>query len=187
MQVLHKQALPFMMRRLKEDVLDELPPKTTQDYYCELSPLQRKLYDDFLKDQQLGDLNEQNKGHVFQSLQYLRLVCNHPSLVLRPQNPQFAALSEKYNVTRKDLTNINLSAKLPALKSLLLDCGIGASDDASILAPHRVLIFCQLRTMIEIIERDLFREHMPSVTYLRLDGTVPAAKVWLVMFEFDFV
>lgn len=34
------QVLPFIMRRMKEDVLKELPPKIIQDYYCDLSPLQ---------------------------------------------------------------------------------------------------------------------------------------------------
>jgi len=37
---LHKQVLPFLLRRLKTDVLKDLPPKIIQDYYCELSPLQ---------------------------------------------------------------------------------------------------------------------------------------------------
>lgn len=36
---------------MKEDVLDDLPPKITQDYYCELSPLQEQLYEDFSKSQ----------------------------------------------------------------------------------------------------------------------------------------
>lgn len=44
METLHKQVLPFVLRRLKEDVLDDLPPKIIQDYYCDLSPLQVCLY-----------------------------------------------------------------------------------------------------------------------------------------------
>lgn len=40
MESLHRQVLPFILRRLKEDVLQDLPPKIIQDYYCELSPLQ---------------------------------------------------------------------------------------------------------------------------------------------------
>ena len=40
MEALHKQTLPFLLRRVKEDVLQDLPPKIIQDYYCELSPLQ---------------------------------------------------------------------------------------------------------------------------------------------------
>ena len=40
MESLHRQVLPFLLRRMKEDVLQDLPPKIIQDYYCELSPLQ---------------------------------------------------------------------------------------------------------------------------------------------------
>lgn len=38
-----------MLRRNKSDVLKDLPPKIIQDYYCELSPLQKLLYEDFAK------------------------------------------------------------------------------------------------------------------------------------------
>lgn len=64
MEALHRQVLPFLLRRMKEDVLDDLPPKITQDYYCELSPLQEQLYEDF------------SKSQAHQTLQ-----------VTRPQNP----------------------------------------------------------------------------------------------------
>lgn len=57
MEALHRQALPFLLRRMKEDVLQDLPPKITQDYYCELSPLQEQLYEDFAR------------SHAHQSLQ----------------------------------------------------------------------------------------------------------------------
>ena len=43
MKALHRQVLPFLLRRLKEDALQDLPPKIIQDYYCELSPLQVSL------------------------------------------------------------------------------------------------------------------------------------------------
>ena len=44
-----RQCLPFMLRRQKSDVLADLPPKIIQDYCCELSPLQKMLYEDFAK------------------------------------------------------------------------------------------------------------------------------------------
>src|SRR6202041_265039 len=41
------QALrPFILRRTKDQVARELPAKTEQTIYCELEPLQRKLYDE---------------------------------------------------------------------------------------------------------------------------------------------
>ena len=39
--------MPFLLRRTKDDVLADLPPKIIQDRYCDLSPLQLRLYDRF--------------------------------------------------------------------------------------------------------------------------------------------
>ena len=47
MEALHRQTLPFLLRRMKEDVLKDLPPKIIQDYYCELSRLQVEAIWDF--------------------------------------------------------------------------------------------------------------------------------------------
>ena len=91
---MHKQVLPFLLRRLKEDVLNDLPPKIIQDYCCDLSDLQKQLYDAYASSQaklsaevavQKGEngADSPEQKHVFQSLQYLRKICNHPALVLR--------------------------------------------------------------------------------------------------------
>ncbi len=67
-------------------------------------------------------------------------------------------------------------------RELLHECGIGVTSKTaqdkselveSVVCQHRVLIFCQMKTMLDIIEQDLFKAHMPSVTYMRLDGSVP--------------
>ncbi|CAB4066569.1 BTAF1 [Lepeophtheirus salmonis] len=132
---LHRQILPFVLRRMKEDVLKDLPPKITQDYYCDLSPLQIRLYEEYTLKQKLDDLD----GNI----------CNHPKLV-----------SNELSVTQSQ--DISVAAKLPALKELLLECGIGiveGEDNQLCLA--------------NIVENDLLKNLMPSVTYLRLDGSVP--------------
>lgn len=39
--------MPFLLRRTKEEVLSDLPEKIIQDRYCDLSPVQLKLYEQF--------------------------------------------------------------------------------------------------------------------------------------------
>ncbi|XP_032595951.1 TATA-binding protein-associated factor 172 [Drosophila grimshawi] len=181
MEALHRQVLPFLLRRVKEDVLTDLPPKITQDLLCELSPLQLRLYEDFsnkhLKDclDKLDDTeNLGTKSHIFQALRYLQNVCNHPKLVLRqPSDDLSSSVAAQLALTNSTLDDIEHSAKLPALKQLLLDCGIGVQTES--VSQHRALIFCQLKAMLDIVEHDLLRKHLPRVTYLRLDGSVPAS------------
>ncbi|CAG0923265.1 unnamed protein product [Notodromas monacha] len=186
LEALHRQMLPFLLRRMKTDVLEDLPPKITQDYYCELSPLQQKLYESFAKSQTCKDLGDvlsteeeetkkPNVIHVFQALQYLKKVCNHPKLVLNDQHPEKEAVAEYLSQKNSRIDDINHAAKLPALKQLLNDCGIGCETEA-VVSEHRALIFCQLKSMMDIIECDLFKKYMPEVTYLRLDGSVPPAQ-----------
>ncbi|KAK8401952.1 hypothetical protein O3P69_001209 [Scylla paramamosain] len=196
MEALHRQTLPFLLRRVKEDVLSDLPPKITQDYYCELSPLQEELYEDFARTQASQSISDTLRSssrswedtspsskpqhtHIFQALQYLRKVCNHPKLVLKARHPEYERITAKLKSCNSSLSDISHAAKLPALKQLLLDCGIGTSGNGSngdgvIVSQHRALIFCQLQGMLDIIEHDLLKAHLPSVTYLRLDGAVPA-------------
>ncbi|KAK6487599.1 TATA-binding protein-associated factor 172-like [Huso huso] len=206
MEALHRQVLPFLLRRMKEDVLQDLPPKIIQDYYCNLSPLQIQLYEDFAKSRAKVDLddtlspatapqeNEQPKlkpaGHVFQALQYLRKLCNHPALVLMPQHPEHKRITEQLAAQRTTLRDIQHAPKLSALKQLLLDCGLGNGGTTeggteAVVAQHRILIFCQLKSMLDIVEHHLLKAHLPSVTYLRLDGSVPAGQRHSIVSRFN--
>lgn len=133
MEALHRQVLPFILRRVKEDVLTDLPPKITQDLLCELSPLQQRLYEDFSRthlnsedlNECLQSYNRTSKGdgnsvtkrtHIFQALRYLQSVCNHPKLVLTKHHPEFKTIQDELAGSHKSLNDIENAAKLPALK-----------------------------------------------------------------------
>jgi hypothetical protein len=74
---------------------------------------------------------------------------------------------------------------------LLLDCGIGttaassSSNEDSATSQHRVLIFCQLKQMLDIVEHDLLRTLMPTVTYMRMDGSTEPSKRHAVVQTFN--
>ncbi|KAG6818211.1 hypothetical protein H0H87_000116 [Tephrocybe sp. NHM501043] len=209
LEALHKQVLPFLLRRLKEDVLHDLPPKIIQDYYCELSELQKHLYDDFSQSKARlsaeGAIQANQSGqqqHVFQSLQYLRKLCNHPALVLNKDKNAIDAALSRVGGSPEGLSDIHHAPKLLALRQLLMDCGIGnvsvavpesgkselidtVEDSSSAFSQHRVLIFCQMKQMLDIIESDLFKKLMPSVTYMRLDGSTESSKRHAVVQTFN--
>ncbi|GBL97094.1 TATA-binding protein-associated factor 172, partial [Araneus ventricosus] len=202
MEALHRQVLPFLLRRMKEDVLKDLPPKIIQDYYCELSPLQVRLYEDFRKSRakqcvdnalvEGENANTSGTSHIFQALQYLRKVCNHPKLVLSPNHPEFDSVSKELKEQNSSLKDINHAAKLCALRQLLQDCGIGissptteSSEPTPVVNQHRALIFCQLKGMLDILENDLLKSLMPSVSYLRLDGSIPPGQRHSVVHKFN--
>jgi TATA-binding protein-associated factor len=125
LEALHKQVLPFLLRRLKEDVLNDLPPKIIQDYYCELSDVQKQLYDKF-GNSQAGQTVEaevqstkadNGQKHVFQSLQYLRKLCNHPALVLKDDKAATAKAFSDAGISGKpNLSDIEHAPKLLALR-----------------------------------------------------------------------
>ncbi|KAI1143732.1 hypothetical protein F5Y05DRAFT_407138 [Hypoxylon sp. FL0543] len=187
-EALHKQVLPFLLRRLKEEVLDDLPPKILQNYYCDLSDLQRKLFEDFTKRQgrklteEASRDDKEAKHHIFQALQYMRKLCNSPALVMTPSN-------KLYEDTQRFLAKQGTSVedpvhapKLTALKDLLIDCGIGIEGTDSNdplyqpIKPHRALIFCQMKEMLDMVQNTVLKRMLPSVSYLRLDGSVEANK-----------
>lgn len=174
---------------MKEDVLSDLPPKITQDYYCDLSPVQTELYEDFARSQaEAGqEGSSSTPTHVFQALQYLKKVCNHPRLVLTKDHPSYDTIvSKQLGGNIENLIQIEHAAKLTALKQLLVDLGIASSEETeSVVAQHRALIFCQLKTMLDIVETDLLRPHLPSVSYLRLDGSVPANQRHSIVSKFN--
>jgi len=187
---LHKQVLPFLLRRLKEEVLNDLPPKILQNYYCDLSELQRKLFDDFTRKESkslhelAGSGDKEAKQHIFQALQYMRKLCNSPALVMKEGHKQYAATQALLAKDNSSLKDIKHAPKLTALRDLLVDCGIGteAADPGGVptadqaVSQHRALIFCQMKEMLDMVESTVLKKMLPSVTFSRLDGSVEASK-----------
>lgn len=68
-------------------------------------------------------------------------------------------------------------------RQLLIDCGIGNWDVS--INQHRALIFCQSKAMLDIVENDLLKKHLPAVSYLRLDGSVPAGSRHEIVTKFN--
>lgn len=192
-EALHKQVLPFLLRRLKEEVLDDLPPKILQNYYCDLSDLQKKLFDDFAKKEKkvltdnASSDSKEAKQHIFQALQYMRKLCNSPSLVVKEDHKQYASIQASLQRQGSNLRDVSHAPKLTALRDLLVDCGIGTdpAEDSNYVSPHRALIFCQMKEMLDIVANDVLRKLLPSVQYLRLDGSVEATKRQNIVNQFN--
>eukprot|EP00474_Spongospora_subterranea_P005158 CRZ05616.1 hypothetical protein [Spongospora subterranea] len=199
LEALHKQVLPFLLRRVKEDVLKDLPEKIIQDYYCDLSPLQVELYESFSKSGVAKEVqselsyeaakandsaNPQSAKHVFQILQYLRKLVTHPALVLDHDHPEYERVMAELKQQNRSIHDIELAPKLLALQQLLLDSGIGV-EQPSAVSQHRVLLFAQLKSVLDIVQEDLFKQHMPNITYLRLDGSMSPADRFGVVKRFN--
>ena len=136
LEALHKQVLPFLLRRLKEDVLNDLPPKIIQDYFCELSDLQKTLYDEFSRSQARENAEEAvksegKKQHVFQSLQYLRKLCNHPALVLKSPEDVKGALQKIGQSDPRAMSDITNAPKLLALRYAFIHADTSLQSDIS--------------------------------------------------------
>ena len=213
LQLLHKQVLPFILRRMKEDVLQDLPPKIIQDCTCSMSSVQQLIYDDLLQSTSLrseissylqsrfpggGVQKEAEEGrkagkppmHVFQALQYLRKLCVHPSLVLSEGHPLEGPVCDE--LQRQHWTmmgDLEVAPKFLMLKELLVECGLGESAGADDMMNagerHRVLIFAQQKHTLDLVEQLVFKEHLPHLTYLRLDGSVDALSRYPIVTKFN--
>jgi TATA-binding protein-associated factor len=146
---LHKQVLPFILRRLKKDVLRDLPDKIIQDYICSLSDTQKRIFEEHSINFQVSN--------SFQDYNFLRKLLNHPKLI----DPQLKL-------------DIHEVPKLQALRDLFISCEISEEFGGS----HKALVFSQKKRMLDIIQEELLQRYFPDVKFLRIDGsTRPGERV----------
>ena len=199
LEALHRQVLPFLMRRVKDDVLKDLPPKIIQDYYCEMSDLQRLLYDDFVKEQairiatDLSDSHLRNKeagSHIFKALQYMRKLSNDPFMVLSGEHPKYKEAMELIVKSGSKPNDLKHCPKLMALKELLSGLGLGdnerdsSGENVAAVTNHRVLIFCQLKAMLNRVAA-MLDNFMPSISYVRMEGSTEHSKRHDLVLKFN--
>jgi len=145
MAALKGKVKPFILRRMKYDVLSELPDKIENTFFAEPTPSQKKIYSAYLstaRREAKEFLDFGDKLRVLSLLMRLRQICCHPSLI-----------SDEYD---------NESGKLNLLLELC-ENGINAG--------HRILVFSQFTSMLSIIKEHL--EAM-GIEPFYLDGSTPS-------------
>ncbi|KAJ1430026.1 SNF2-related, N-terminal domain [Sesbania bispinosa] len=99
---LHSILKPFMLRRVKKDVISELTTKTEVTVHCKLSTRQQAFYQAIknkislaeLFDSNRGQLNEKRIMNLMNIVIQLRKVCNHPELFERSEGSTYLYFGE---------------------------------------------------------------------------------------------
>lgn len=148
LEYLKKKISPFILRRMKEDVLKDLPPVSEIVYHCQLSDVQLELYRSYAQSarDELVKLVERDgfdrvQIHVLATLTRLKQICCHPAI--------FA----------KEKAEPGDSAKYEMLLELLQTLMEGG---------HKTVIFSQYTQMLGIMRSDLEQK---GIKFCYLDGS----------------
>ena len=158
---LHDMLGPHMLRRLKADVLKNMPSKSEFIVRVELSPMQKKYYK-YILTRNFEALNSRAGGHqvtLLNIMMDLKKCCNHPYLFSAAMMEAPTLPNGMYEVTALTKASGKLVLLQKMLK-LLKEQG------------HRVLIFSQMTKMLDILEDFLEGE---GYKYERIDGGVTGA------------
>lgn len=147
-QKIAKRVKPFVLRRMKQDVLTELPDKIESIEYTQLTDTQKAVY---LAQLQLlqneaktaiqTDTLQQNRIKILAGITRLRQICCHPGMFMKDYNGG--------------------SGKLERLMELLEE----ARDSGK-----RIVLFSQFTQMLSIMKERLFEA---GWDYHYLDGSTP--------------
>ncbi|CAM4387185.1 DEAD/DEAH box helicase [Paenibacillus tarimensis] len=140
-----KRIRPFLLRRLKSDVLKELPGKIESVQLSELLPEQKKLYAAYLAELRQETLKHLSSGsfqkqriRILAGLTRLRQLCCHPALFVEGYSGKSAKFEQLLDMVRE-------------LRS----------------SGRRVLVFSQFTEMLGLIARELGQQGVP---FFYLDG-----------------
>lgn len=168
-QQLAARVRPFLLRRTKEAVLTELPPKTEVIRWVELTGAQRDMYESLRLafDKKLRQVLAtrgvaQSQIMILDALLKLRQVCCDPRLVRLPLR---AGARDESSLEATD------SAKLGLLMGMLpelLDEG------------RRVLLFSQFTSMLSLIEDELAHS---GIDYVKLTGQTKDRETPITRFQ----
>jgi len=152
---LQKMVGPFILRRLKEDVLKDLPEKLEECRYVQFDSVQQKLYDAQVVHMKENIVRQndaefsRNKMLILAELTRLRQICCDPSLCF-----------ENYD---------GEAAKLEACLELIQNAMDGG---------HRMLVFSQFTSMLGILQKRLEEQKIPYYTIT--GGTSKSKRLQLV-------
>lgn len=145
MQALNTALRPFILRRTKEQVLTELPEKSEQTLHCDMSPKQRKMYDELrahYRQHLSGKVKElgikRSKIHVLEALLRLRQAACDPRLV----NPKQGAPGAKIARLMEQLQEVTAEG-------------------------HKALVFSQFTSLLALVRDELDKQ---GIAYEYLDG-----------------
>ncbi len=157
---LRKLVYPFILRRTKDQVAPELPPRTERILYCDMEPGQRKLYNrtrDYYRGVVLGLLEKEGLNNsrmkILEGLLRLRQICNHPRLV----DEKFHGDSAKFELLMETLETLRAEN-------------------------HKTLVFSQFVKMLSLVRKEMEARHIP---YTYLDGQVVARQEQVDLFQND--
>lgn len=147
-ETLRRKVSPFILRRMKKDVLKELPPISEIIYHCHLSDIQKELYRSYAASarEELSQLVKKEgfdrvQIHVLATLTRLKQICCHPGI--------FA----------KESIETGDSSKYDMLIELL---------QTLIQGSHKTVIFSQYTRMLSIMREDFIQK---GITFEYLDGS----------------
>ncbi|KAI2466216.1 P-loop containing nucleoside triphosphate hydrolase protein [Annulohypoxylon bovei var. microspora] len=172
LQDLHAAIAPYILRRTKETVESDLPPKTEKIIRVELSDVQLEYYKNILT-RNYAALNEGNNGQkssLLNIVMELKKVSNHPYMFPGAEDKVLNG-SERREDQIKGL--IASSGKMMLLDQLLAKL---KKDN------HRVLIFSQMVRVLDILG-DYLR--LRGYQFQRLDGTIGAGPRRLAINHFN--